>query len=191
MQIYSNIRNTSGFTFLLGKWFLLACTLVGLTACQSLTTFSEDSKSKLGKVLRPYRPDMVQGNFIAKEQLDLLRIGMSFEEVFVVMGTPLHLNIMRQNRADYISMYKKNDENILYQRVISLYFENLKLTKIEADAVPTEHELIAEIDDFEFSRRPQRKAVTQELESQHPAPTVQTIPNPTQGVGIPRGDTRN
>ena len=69
MQKYSNIRNTSGAAFTLGKWVLLASALLGLTACQSLTKFNEDSKSKLGKVLKPYRPDMVQGNFISKEQL--------------------------------------------------------------------------------------------------------------------------
>jgi hypothetical protein len=57
--------------------------------------------------------------------------------------------------------------------------------------LPTEYELIAEIDGIKSSRRPQRKPVAQELESHHPAPTVQTVPNPTQGVGIPRGDTRN
>ena len=58
------------------------------------------------------------------------------------------------------------------------------------DALST-GELIAEIDGIKASRRPQRKAVAQELESQHTAPTVQTVPNPTQGVGVPRGDTRH
>ena len=48
--MYSNIRNTSGAAFTLGKWVLLASVLLGLTACQSLTKFNEDSKSKLGKV---------------------------------------------------------------------------------------------------------------------------------------------
>jgi outer membrane protein assembly factor BamE len=190
MQMRSNIRNTD-ITFTLSKCILLACALLSLTACQGMTSFSEASKGKLEKVLKPYRPDVVQGNFISKEQLDLLKIGMSFEDVFVVMGTPLHLNIMRQNRADYISIYKKGDDKILYQRVVSLYFEDLKLIKIEADIMPTEHELIAEIDDIKSSRRPQRKAVAPELESQHAAPTVQTIPNPTQGIGVPRGDTRH
>ncbi len=191
MQIYSNIRNTSGTAFTLGKWVLLACALVGLTACQSLTNFSEVTKTKLGKVLQPYRPDVVQGNFVSKEQVDLLEIGMGYEEVFVVLGTPLHLNIMRQDRVDYISIYKKGDEKILYQRILSLHFKDLKLIKIETDSMPTEHELIAEIDGIKASRRAQRKAVAQELESQHAAPTVQTVPNPTQGVGVPRGDTRH
>jgi outer membrane protein assembly factor BamE len=191
MQMYSNIRNTSGLTFTLGKWVVLACALVGLTACKSMTTFSEDSKSKLGKVLKPYRPDMVQGNFISKEQLERLKLGMDREEVKVVLGTPLITSVMHPNRWDYVFAFKRGDTQLVEQRQVTLMFEKDLLKKITADDLPTEYELIAEIDGIKSSSRVQRKAVAPELESQHPAPTVQTIPNPTQGIGIPPGDTRN
>ena len=191
MQIYSNIRNTSGATFTLGKWVVLAFALVGLTACQSLTKFNEDSKSKLGKVLKPYRPDMVQGNFISKEQLERLKLGMDREEVKVVLGTPLITSAMHPNRWDYLFAFKRGDTQLVEQRQVTLVFEKDLLKKINADDLPTEYELIAEIDGIKSSSRAQRKAVAPELESQHTAPTVQTVPNPTQGVGIPRGDTRN
>jgi outer membrane protein assembly factor BamE len=191
MQMYSNIRNTSGLTFTLGKWVVLACALVGLTACKSMTTFSEDSKSKLGKVLKPYRPDMVQGNFISKEQLERLKLGMDREEVKVVLGTPLITSVMHPNRWDYVFAFKRGDTQLVEQRQVTLMFEKDFLKKIIADDLPTEYELIAEIDGIKSSSRVQRKAVAPELESQHPAPTVQTIPNPTQGIGIPPGDTRN
>ena len=191
MQIYSNIRNTSGATFTLGKWVVLAFALVGLTACQSLTKFNEDSKSKLGKVLKPYRPDMVQGNFISKEQLEKVKLGMDREEVKVVLGTPLITSVMHPNRWDYVFAFKRGDTQLVEQRQVTLIFEKELLKKINADDLPTEYELIAEIDGIKSSSRAQRKAVAPELESQHAAPTVQTVPNPTQGVGIPRGDTRN
>jgi outer membrane protein assembly factor BamE len=191
MQMYSNIRKPSGLTFTLGKSVILACALVGLTACQSFTKFNEDSKSKLGKVLKPYRPDMVQGNFISKEQLERLKLGMDREEVKVVLGTPLITSVMHPNRWDYVFAFKRGDTQLVEQRQVTLLFEKDILKKITADDLPTEYELIAEIDGIKSSRRVQRKAVAPELESQHPAPTVQTIPNPTQGIGIPPGDTRN
>ena len=191
MQMYSKIRNTSGAAFTLGKWVLLACALAGLTACKSMTTFSEDSKSKLGKVLKPYRPDMVQGNFISKEQLEKVKLGMDREEVKVVLGTPLITSVMHPNRWDYVFAFKRGDTQLVEQRQVTLIFEKELLKKINADDLPTEYELIAEIDGIKSSRRPQRKAVAQELESHHPAATVETIPNPTQGIGVPRGDTRN
>jgi outer membrane protein assembly factor BamE len=191
MQIYSNIRNTSGTAFTLGKWVLLTCALLVLTACQNMTTFSEDSKSKLGKVLKPYRPDMVQGNFISKEQLERLKLGMDREEVKVILGTPLIASVMHPNRWDYVFAFKRGDTQLVEQRQVTLMFEKDLLSKIDADDLPTEYELVAEIDGIKASRRPQRKAIAQELESQHAAPTVQTVPNPTQGVGVPRGDTRH
>jgi outer membrane protein assembly factor BamE len=191
MQMHSNIRNTPSVTFTLGKWVILACALAGLTACKSMTTLSEDSKSKLGKVLKPYRPDMVQGNFISKEQLERLKLGMDREEVKVILGTPLITSVMHPNRWDYVFAFKRGDTQLVEQRQVTLMFEKDLLKKINADDLPTEYELIAEIDGIKSSRRVQRKAVAPELESQHPAPTVQTIPNPTQGIGIPRGDTRN
>jgi len=191
MQMQSNIRTTPSVTFTLGKWALLACALVGLTACQNLTNLSEDSKSKLGKVLKPYRPDMVQGNFISKEQLEKVKLGMDREEVKVVLGTPLITSVMHPNRWDYVFAFKRGDTQLVDQRQVTLIFEKELLIKVNADDLPTEYELIAEIDGIKSSRRPQRKAVAQELESHHPAPTVETIPNPTQGIGVPRGDTRN
>jgi outer membrane protein assembly factor BamE len=87
--------------------------------------------------------------------------------------------------------FKRGDTQLVEQRQVTLMFEKDLLKKIIADDLPTEYELIAEIDGIKSSRRAQRKAVAPELESQHPAPTVQTIPNPTQGIGIPPGDTRN
>jgi outer membrane protein assembly factor BamE len=191
MQMQSNIRTTPSVTFTLGKWVLMACALVGLTACQNLTNLSEDSKSKLGKVLKPYRPDMVQGNFISKEQLEKVKLGMDREEVKVVLGTPLITSVMHPNRWDYVFAFKRGDTQLVEQRQVTLIFEKELLIKVNADDLPTEYELIAEIDGIKSSRRPQRKAVAQELESHHPAPTVETIPNPTQGIGVPRGDTRN
>ena len=100
MQMYSNIRTTPSVTFTIGKWVLLACALLGLSACKNLTNLSEDSKSKLGKVLKPYRPDMVQGNFISKEQLEKIKLGMDREEVKVVLGTTLISSVMHPNRRE-------------------------------------------------------------------------------------------
>jgi outer membrane protein assembly factor BamE len=173
------------------KGLAMVSGLIILTACANLTTFSEGPKSKLGKVLKPYRPDMVQGNFISKEQLERLKLGMDREEVKVILGTPLITSVMHPNRWDYVFAFKRGDTQLVEQRQVTLTFEKDLLKKINADDLPTEYELIAEIDGIKASRRVQRKAVAPELESQHAAPTVQTVPNPTQGVGIPRGDTRN
>ena len=190
MQIcLKNIKNTPVLKGL--AWSAVALLTVGLTACSGLTTISEGSKSKIGQVFKPYRPDRVQGNFISKEQLDRVKVGMDREEIKVILGTPLLNSAMHPNRWDYVFAFKRGDTQLVDQRQVTLIFEKDLLKEVKADQLPTEYELIAEIDGIKSDRRPQRKAVTKELEGEHRAPTVQTVPNPTQGVGIPRGDTRN
>ncbi|MFM1870236.1 MAG: hypothetical protein RLY99_980 [Pseudomonadota bacterium] len=175
----------------IAKLGFVALFIVGMAACSNLTTFSDESKSRLGKVFKPYRPDMVQGNFISKEQLERLKVGMDRDEVKVILGTPLLTSVMHTNRWDYVFAFKRGDTQLVEQRQVTLFFEKEVLVKITADDLPTEYELIAEIDGIKASRKPQRKAVTKELDSKQSAPTVETVPNPTQGVGIPKGDTRN
>jgi len=99
---------------------------------------------------------------------------------------------MHTNRWDYIFAFKRGSTQAIEQRQVTILFENDKVTKIQADNLPSEYELIAEIDGIRAQKRQVNvKAVTRELESDHRAPTVQTIPNPTSGVGIPPGDQRN
>lgn len=190
MQIcLKNIKNTP---FLKGLAVSAVVLLAGgLTACSGLTTISDGSKSKIGQVFKPYRPDMVQGNFISKEQLDRVKVGMDREEIKVILGTPLLNSVMHPNRSDYVFAFKRGDTQLVDQRQVTLIFEKDLLKEIKADQLPTEYELIAEIDGIKSDRRPQRKAVAKELEGEHRTPTVETVPNPTQGLGIPRGDTRN
>jgi outer membrane protein assembly factor BamE len=190
MQIcLKTIKNTPvGKSF---KWGALALLVAGLTACSGLTTISEGSKSKIGQVFKPYRPDMVQGNFISKEQLDRIKTGMDKEEIKVILGTPLLTSAMHLHRWDYVFAFKRGDTQLVEQRQVTLFFDKDILKEIKADNLPTEYELIAEIDGIKAERRPQRKPIAKELEGEHRAPTVQSVPNPTQGIGIPPGDTRN
>ena len=173
------------------RWPFLALLGLVLTACSGVTTISDGTRSAIGSVLRPYRPDMVQGNFISKEQLERLKLGMDRDEVKVIVGTPLLTSVMHSNRWDYVFAFKRGDTQLVEQRQVTLFFEKDVLAQIKADNLPTEYELIAEIDGIKAAR-PQRKPVAKELDGgPRPAATVETVPNPTSGVGIPKGDTRN
>jgi outer membrane protein assembly factor BamE len=97
---------------------------------------------------------------------------------------------MHANRWDYVFAFKRGRADLVEQRHMTVYFENDIVAKIDSDELPTEHELIAEIDGIKSGRR-EVKPTAQELDGKPDTPTVQTVPNPTSGVGIPRGDTRN
>jgi outer membrane protein assembly factor BamE len=105
------------------------------------------------RVFNPYRPDVVQGNVISKDLLDSIRPGMSKEQVKAILGTPLLNDIFHANRWDYVFLYRKGDSQDMQQRRITLSFDGYRLAKIDSDNMPTEKELISEIDDIRNNRR--------------------------------------
>ena len=54
-----------------------------------------------GKWGFPYRADMQQGNWITREQVDLLQPGMSREQVRFALGSPTLTSVLHADRWDY------------------------------------------------------------------------------------------
>lgn len=122
-----------------------------LSACSSNAnkpTLVKEREDIVTRVLNPYRPDIVQGNVISRDLMDSVRTGMSKEQVKVILGTPLLNDIFHTNRWDYVFSYRKGESKEAQLRKVTLFFDNLKLVKIEADALPTEKELIGDIDEI-------------------------------------------
>lgn len=168
-----------------------ALALIGLTGCASGSQKDPNDRDFLSKVFRPYRPDVVQGNFISREQMDTVRVGMSKDQIKQLLGTPLLTDIFHSDRWDYVFSYKRGDTQEADQRKVTLYFKGLILEKIDAEPVPRERELVAEIDELRKGRKPQKPPVAASLDGPPPAKTVPSVPNPTEGVGIPVGGTRH
>jgi outer membrane protein assembly factor BamE len=107
---------------------LLAC--AGLTACGSL------------EFLQPYRVPVVQGNVVTREQMAVLRPGMSRIQVRDVLGTPLLTSVFHADRWDYVFTLRR--QGIEPQsRKVSVFFKNDLLERFEADALPSESEFVA------------------------------------------------
>ena len=53
-------------------------------------------------VITPYRIDIVQGNVVTKEQLALVKPGMTREQVRDMLGSPLLTDVFHADRWDYI-----------------------------------------------------------------------------------------
>ena len=49
-----------------------------------------------------YIPEVVQGNFVSREQKDFLKPGMSRLQVREVLGTPLVSSVFHEDRWDYV-----------------------------------------------------------------------------------------
>lgn len=126
------------------RFFCLSLTglmLVGLTACGSL----DQASNRVVGVVTPYKIDIVQGNFVAREQAEALKQGMSRLQVREILGTPLLVSIFHADRWDYVFTFKRQGIEPQSRRV-TVFFDGDRLTKVEADALPSEAEFVASLD---------------------------------------------
>jgi len=71
-----------------------------------------------------------QGNLLPQSKLERLKIGMSKNDVAILMGTSLLSPTFNNNRWDYAYTLRKGNSS-LHVRRISLYFSHDRLSRIE------------------------------------------------------------
>ena len=119
--------------------------------------------------LRPYRPDIQQGNFISREMVAQLKEGMTQEQVRFVLGTPLLTDVFHNDRWDYPFRMAKGNGEMTASR-LTLTFVDEKLARIEGGDLPTEADYLSRI-----SGSPPRKSKT---ESPGPQPVPSSSVDP-------------
>ena len=124
-------------------WALWVC--AGLCVLLSGCETASRTASRTITALSPYRFDVVQGNFVSKEQVQMLQKGMSRRQVRDVLGTPLVASVFHANRWDYAFTLRRQGAEP-QQRKISVFFEGDAMVRFEADEMPTEAEFAARID---------------------------------------------
>ena len=120
---------------------LVAASLVGCSSLQSAV----DAVGSIGSVVSPYKVDVVQGNFVSREQVQAIRQGMPRAQVKDILGTPLLMSAFHADRWDYVFTIRRVDQP-LQQRKVTVFFKNDVLEKIEADELPSESEFVASLD---------------------------------------------
>ena len=87
------------------------------------------------QIIKPYRMEIQQGNYISQEMVSQLKLGMSKEQVRFVLGTPLVTDIFHADRWDYV-YYRDTKRAGREERKIAVLFENGKLARVLGDVVP-------------------------------------------------------
>jgi outer membrane protein assembly factor BamE len=147
LQLFTRFFNPASRGF----WLATLLVLIGLGGCT--TAVDETQRNWMNKIFRPYVPDVVQGNFVSSEQYSKLKLGMTREQVRQILGTPLLADYFHINRWDYVFEFKRNGQVIGKDRRVTVFFEGDKLVKFEGDALPTDVELVAEIDNYAKTKR--------------------------------------
>lgn len=137
---------------------------------------TQNAGNRLVTALSPYKIDVVQGNFVSKEQADALRPGMSRLQVKDILGTPLLASVFHADRWDYVFTFRR--QGLAPQaRAVTVYFKNDVLERVAADSLPTEAEFVSSLDSGRPARRvPVLEASPEALAKFAPAPAAAATP---------------
>lgn len=83
-----------------------------------------------------YRVDVQQGQESAVTEADKLHVGMTSDEVFRMMGSPLISGSFRGNRWDYVYSVTPGGGDVVVKRRVSLVFEDDQVVEIIRSEVP-------------------------------------------------------
>jgi outer membrane protein assembly factor BamE len=110
-----------------------------------------------------YQPEVVQGNFVSKEQVQALRAGMPRQAVREILGTPLVTSVFHAERWDYAFTIRRQGSEPQLRR-FTVYFKGDVLDRVDGDPLPTEAEFAAKLDTRRPpSKLPELKATPEEL----------------------------
>ncbi len=87
----------------------------------------------LGACIKPYQPDIQQGNIINNSDLREIRYGMSKQEVLFILGTPMVIDPFNEQRWDYFYSRRDQQRKETDHRVITVVFEGNKLVEMKGD----------------------------------------------------------
>lgn len=117
---------------------------MGIVACSGLKSATE-AWGNVGDIVTPYRIDIIQGNFVSREQAAALNPGMPKTQVRDVLGTPLLMSVFHADRWDYVFSFRRPSQPV-QQRRLTVFFKGDVLDRVEADDLPSEAEFVASLD---------------------------------------------
>ncbi|RDK05517.1 outer membrane protein assembly factor BamE [Cupriavidus lacunae] len=150
---------------------LAAALLAG--ACSAYDSTSR----KVANAITPYRINIVQGNFVSHEAAAQLREGMTRDQVKFLLGTPLLTDVFHANRWDYVFSFRRGNTPVVQQRRYTVFFDGDKLVKFGGDELPSEYELIAEIDGMKKALKEQTPGKISTSAAAAPAEPQTTVEN--------------
>jgi len=142
--VKSDIRTSS-------RTWLKVISFGAVTALAAGCASQPRAKESWTEAITPYRITIEQGNALTSEAVAQLKLGMTQDQVRYLLGTPLLTDVFHRNRWDYVFSYRRGHHDFVKERHLTVYFDHGKLTRFEGDAMPSERELIAEMDGLRSS----------------------------------------
>lgn len=86
-----------------------------------------------------FKIDVQQGNVVTEEMLEKLKPGMTKSQVLFVLGSPLIMDAFRDNRWDYVYLYRKKGD-LVEQKRLTVFFENDALVNFDNHLASTQEQ---------------------------------------------------
>ena len=146
--------------------------LFAAAGCDSL----QRSDSFFG-LITPYRIDIVQGNAVTKEQIALMRPGLTRLQVRDVLGSPLLADPFHADRWDYLFTLRRPGTEP-QRRAVVVFFDGERVKSVEAPGdLPSEREFVASISRYKDPRAP-RLELSDDERAALPPPKKREAPAP-------------
>ena len=137
-----------------------AALLAALAGCTSVDYYSQS----LVKAVTPYKVEVVQGNFVSREQVEALQKGMNREQVRNILGTPLVTSLFHNDRWDYVFTLRRKGVEA-QKRHLSVFFKDDLMDRFEGDPMPSEAEFVTTLDTRSKGKVPRLEATPEELQA--------------------------
>ncbi len=165
----------------------LSASLMGGIVLSACGTFNNASNS-VASIVTPYKVEVVQGNFVSKEQVDALRPGMSRAQVRDILGSPLVTSVFHADRWDYVFTIRRQGIEA-QSRKLSVLFKGDDFDKAEGDTMPSEADFVATLDARRnLGKVPNLEASPEQLNKPAPSnasPGSAASPAPSAPVSYP------
>ena len=162
-----------------------AAALALLAGCGAL-----DAGNRVASIITPYRIEIVQGNFVSKEQVEALQKGMTRDQVRQILGTPLVTSVFHGERWDYVFTLKRQGVDP-QQRRLTVFFQGDSMDRVDGDPMPSESEFVTALDNRRKTGKvPRLEATEEELRAfdgkrQPAAPAAASQPAPAAPANYP------
>jgi outer membrane protein assembly factor BamE len=147
-------------------WLLTGAAAASL--CLGACTSVGDSTRAALSSITPYKVEVVQGNFVSKEQVEALKVGMSRQQARDILGTSLLTDVFHKDRWDYVFTIRRQGIDS-QERRLTLYFEGESLVRFDGDPMPSEQEFVAQLDNHRRTGKvPPLEATEDQLKKYNP-----------------------
>lgn len=113
---------------------LIFCALIPLTLLSGCSSVSDHVPGWL----KPYTPDVHQGNVVTSEMVDALHEGMTKNQVIFLLGTPALRNLFHKEQWNYVYFLKPRFGETSIRKLEITFDEDGRVESFKSDKMPDE-----------------------------------------------------